>query len=66
MAEARNCERNQQGKCTKQKFTLTVCEVCKYNYSLRNDIVFMSILLIEVFDKVLRYDYIKYMSLSIL
>jgi hypothetical protein len=38
----------------------------KKNYLLGNDTVFMNILLIEVFDKVLRYDYLNYISLSIL
>jgi len=45
-----------------QEKILDSLQSCKYNYLLRND----TILLIEAFDKVLRYDYLNYMSLSIL
>jgi hypothetical protein len=45
-----------------QEKILDSLQSCKYNYLLRND----TILLIEAFDKVLRYDYLNYMNLSIL
>jgi hypothetical protein len=45
-------KRTNEKSVLSQKFTLTVCEACKYNYILRNDTIFMSILLTELFDKV--------------